>query len=395
MNIGIIGGGLIGLSLAYKLQKVFKNSNVTIFEKENELGSHQSTNNSGVLHCGLHYKNGSLKAKLAVNGISQMIDFCKENQIKHDICGKVVVSTNSYEDKILEKLASNGKLNGLNGLEFLSKSKLKSREPNVKSSKALLVPGEGIVDFRGVVDCLASKIKFNNGSINLNSKVIHADNLKNKVILKTNKIDLECDLVINCSGLQSDLVYENLLKVKRSFKIIPFRGEYFKFKPEYNDYVNHLVYPVPDPKFPFLGVHYTRLINGDLTVGPNAVLAFKREGYRFKDFSFKEFIDSITYPGLITFVLKHPKFCFDEIMSSLSKDIFLSSARKMIPDLKKNMIEKDYSGVRAQAIEKNGDLIMDFKVLKIKNQIHVLNAPSPGATSCFAIADHIINKYIL
>ena len=389
-NIVIIGGGIIGLSVAFKYQKKFPNHKVVVIEKENKIGQHQSGRNSGVLHCGLYYKPGSLKAKLAVNGIKEMTDFCKKNQIDHEICGKVVVATNENEVKTLENLAIRGGLNGLKNLKFLNKNELAKREPHVYAKKALLVPEEGIVDFKAVQLKLKDLIIENGGKIIQNQRVT---GLASENILKTNKDEYLFNLIFNCSGLHTDRVFENLTGLKPKIKIIPFRGEYFKFKNNFKNLVNHLIYPVPDPKFPFLGVHFTRMINGDREVGPNSVLAFKREGYKNTDISLHDLYDSLTYSGLIKFVLNNFSFSLNEFTTSLSKNLFIKKAKKMIPDVKSSMFEKGISGVRAQAVQKTGNLLMDFEIVKHKNQIHVLNAPSPGATASLSIADHIL-KYI-
>ncbi len=268
MKIAIIGGGIVGLSIGYKLQLI-KGNKVTLFEKEHEVGLHQSGRNSGVLHCGLAYKPGSLKAKLAVNGIKQMVSFCKKNNINHEICGKIVVAQNDLEIKNLDNVFKRGKKNGLNGLKFLSNSELKIREPYVSAKKSLLVPEEGIVDYKGVMKCLEKQIKEYGGSIKLSSNIKKIENKINKIHI--NNVDDEFDLLINCSGLQADITFKNLTKEKRPLKIVPFRGEYYKLTKSAKKLVNHLIYPVGNPKFPFLGVHFTKMINGDREVGPNAV----------------------------------------------------------------------------------------------------------------------------
>ena len=390
-NVIVVGGGIIGLSIAYKYQLKYPKDNLIVLEKESDIGLHQSGRNSGVLHCGLYYKPNSLKAKLAVDGIKQMTDFCKVNEIDHDICGKVVVATNYDEVKALEGLASRGKINGLEKLKFLTKSELKKREPFVVSKKSLLVPQEGIVDYKKVQQTLKQIIISNGGQIMQNEKVICL-NSSNKDVLETLKNEYKFDLLFNCAGLHADRIYTKLTKLKPQIKIIPFRGEYFKFKDNYKNYVNHLVYPVPDSKFPFLGVHFTRMINGDREVGPNAVLAMKREGYSNTEISFKDSFDSLTYEGLIKFVLNNFSFSLNEFKSSMSKNIFIKKAKKMIPDVNSDMFEKGTTGVRAQAVERNGNLLMDFNIVKHNNQIHVLNAPSPGATASLAIADYVLNN---
>jgi (S)-2-hydroxyglutarate dehydrogenase len=395
-DVAIIGGGILGLAIGFKLSSELKGYQVSLFEKENQLGTHQSGNNSGVLHCGLYYQPGSLKAQLAVDGIRTMINYCEKNKINHDVCGKVVVASNEREETYLDNLAKRGSENGLKGLKYLNQTELKQREPYVKSRKTLLVPEEGIVDYKAVMNSFSDYIQNNNGKIYLNSKVLNLKLQSNsKYILETKSLSQEFDLVINCSGLFSDRNFEKLTHQKSPIKIIPFRGEYMKIKDKYNEICNHLIYPVPDPNYPFLGVHFTRMINGQREVGPNAVLALKREGYSNKDFSLKDTFETLTYKGFLNFMTKNFKFAVGEFASSISTKEFVKKAKKLIPDVDENMFEKvGTAGVRAQAIDKDGALIMDFRIEKIQNQIHVLNAPSPGATASLAIAEYIIDKYI-
>ena len=392
-KIGIIGGGILGLSIAHALV-LTKKYKVHLFEKENEIGQHQSGNNSGVLHCGLYYEPGSLKANLAVNGIREMISFCKKHKIDHDICGKLVVASNEYEVKSLENLAKRGELNGLKGLKFLNKSELNKREPNVLAFKSLLVPEEGIVDYRQVMNKLSEIIQECGGMIHLNSKIQKVINQNNSITVFSNENEINFDKIINCTGLFSDRTFNLITKKKRPLRIIPFRGEYMKIKSEYNDIINHLIYPVPDSKYPFLGVHFTRMVNGDREVGPNAVLAFKREGYKNTDFSISDTLDSVVYKGFFNFLKNNFSFAIGEFSSSIFLSSFVNKAKKLIPDIKPEMLEKGNAGVRAQAMDPNGDLIMDFRIVNEKNQIHVLNAPSPGATASLSIANHIINNYL-
>lgn len=394
-KIAILGGGIIGLALAYKLSKQYLNYEIHLFEKESGLGKHQSGNNSGVLHCGLYYQPNTLKAKLAVDGIREMIKFCRDNEINHEVCGKVVVASNSKETKILLNLAERGKLNGLKGLKFLNKEELKRREPYVKANKALLVPEEGIVDYKMVMETLSVLIKKKGGIIHLNAMIDRVTVRDNgNLVISSAGNEFNFELLINCTGLHTDRTYKLLTSKKRPLRIIPFRGEYMNLKDPYKELVNHLVYPVPDAQYPFLGIHFTRMINGEREVGPNAVFAFKREGYKNTDFSVKDTIDSLTYTGFQKFIKNNFSFVMREFLSSLSVDSFIKKAQRMIPDIDKSMIKKGISGVRAQAMDNKGGLIMDFKIEKIGNQIHVLNAPSPGATASLAIADHIINKFV-
>ena len=393
-NIAIVGGGIVGLATAYKLQKRMPNAKVTLFEKEDSIGKHQSGRNSGVLHCGLYYQPGSLKAKLAVGGIQEMTDYCVANEIPHEICGKICVANDDREIKFLEDLADRGNRNGLAGLRYLTDSQIKTREPNVIAKKALLVPQEGIVDYKAVMKSLAQHIKNNGGEIITGVKIINAENHANEVILKSSSQESKFDLVFNCAGLHSDRNFKNLTGKKRPLRIVPFRGEYLMLKPEFQNLVNHLIYPVPDPEFPFLGVHFTRLITGEREVGPNAVFALKREGYTNTDISLRDTFDSLTYSGFLNFITKNFAFSMNEFGSSLFTTLFLKKAKKLIPDISADMFMKGTAGVRAQAMDPSGKLMMDFHIAREGNQIHVLNAPSPGATASLSIADHILNEYL-
>ena len=394
-KIAIVGGGIIGLSLAYKLQLKFPESNITLFEKESKVGLHQSGRNSGVLHCGLHYEPNSLKAKLAVSGIAQMTKFCKDYDIDHDICGKIVVATQNREISFLDNLAMRGKKNGLQNLTFLTKSELKKREPFVNAKKTLLVPQEGIVDYTSVMIKMKELIESKGGEIIYSTKINSANNINDKVVVSSSENEWEFDSIFSCGGLYADKNYSKFTGKKRPLRIIPFRGEYLMLKPEAKKLVNHLIYPVPDPQFPFLGIHFTRLTNGDREAGPNAVFAFKREGYKNTDISIEELFDSISYKGFIKFGLKNFIFCMKELKGSLFMSDFIKKAQILIPEINREHLTKGTAGVRAQAMDDSGKLLMDFNVLKEGNQIHILNAPSPGATASLAIADYIINNYYL
>jgi L-2-hydroxyglutarate oxidase len=394
-TIGVIGGGIIGLASAYKLQQQYPRAKVYLFEKESRLGMHQSGRNSGVLHCGLYYEPGSLKAKLAVSGIQQMTEFCQKHSISHEICGKVVVASNDREVGFLNNLAKRGHANGLEGLKFLSKEALKSREPFVLATGALLVPEEGIVDYKMVMEKLSELITLGNGEIILNTRISKASENGKQVVISDDKREWNLDLLVNCTGLHTDRTFKNLTKANTSpIRIVPFRGEYYKLLPDAEKLCNHLIYPVPDPEYPFLGVHFTRMIAGEREVGPNAVFAFKREGYTNTDFSLNDTFESLTYKGFLNFVSHNFKFSMDELGSSLFKSLFLKKARKLVPELNGSHLVKGMAGVRAQAMDPAGRLIMDFRVVREGHQVHVLNAPSPGATASLAIADYIIKEYI-
>ena len=392
MNIAIVGGGIVGLALGYKLSKI-KGNKVHVFEKEKEVGFHQSGRNSGVLHCGLAYKPGSLKAELAVSGIKQMVNYCKKYKINHDVCGKIVVASNEDEAKLLENTAKRGKLNGLKGLKYLSDNELKEREPFVSSYKSLLVPEEGIVDYMGVMLSMKENLINSNGDVFLNSKIEKIEERKNLSYINNNS-SVGYNIIIYTTGLQSDINYKKFTKNKLSAKIVPFRGEYYTLKDHAKKLVNHLIYPVGNPKFPFLGVHFTRMINDDREVGPNAVLAFKREGYKNSDISINDMIDYLGYSGFLKFIGKNFTFCLNEFSTSILKSSFLKKTQKLIPEIRSKDIKSGPAGVRAQGIDSSGNLMMDFEVKTHNNQIHVINAPSPAATSALSIADHIIKNYI-
>ena len=392
MNIAIVGGGIVGLALGYKLSKV-KGNTVHVYEKEKEVGFHQSGRNSGVLHCGLAYKPGSLKAQLAVSGIKQMIKYCKDFNVSHDICGKIVVANNENEIDLLDNTAKRGKLNGLKGLKYLNKNELKEREPFVSSLKTLLVPEEGIVDYKGVMLSMKENIINNGGDVFLNKKIEKIEEKKKKIFINNNS-SISYNNIIYTTGLQSDINYKKFTKNKLNAKIVPFRGEYYTLVDDAKKLVNHLIYPVGNPKFPFLGVHFTRMINGDREVGPNAVLAFKREGYNNSDISIYDMIDYLGYSGFLKFIGKNFSFCVNEFSTSILKSSFLKKTQNLIPEIRSKDIKTGPAGVRAQGINSSGNLMMDFEVKTYKNQIHVINAPSPAATSALSIADYIIEKYL-
>lgn len=390
MRIGVVGGGIIGLAAAYKAQLKYPDAKVILFEKEDEVGLHQSGRNSGVLHCGLYYKPGSLKAKLAVDGIRQMTAFCDLNNVPHEICGKIIIASDDREIKLLHDLAKRGEENGLKGLKLLSREEALKREPYINVAEGLLVPEEGIIDYKAAMNKLSELIQRNGGEIFTNRTIKKSVKKISGVVLETSGGDHEFDLVYYCAGLFSDRVFESATGEKSPIRIIPFRGDYYKIKEERKELVNHLIYPVPDPQYPFLGVHFTRMVNGAREVGPNAVLAFKREGYNFFDFSMKDTIQSLGYNGFQKFIKDNFLFALDELKSSLIKSKFLGKAKKLIPDISDEDLIKGSSGVRAQAIDENGKLVMDFVIEKRDREIFLLNAPSPGATAAFAIADYLI-----
>jgi L-2-hydroxyglutarate oxidase len=391
-RIAVIGGGIIGLATAYKLLLHSPGLHVELFEKESGPGQHQSGRNSGVLHCGLYYQPGSLKARLAVEGIREMTQFCRDHEIPHDISGKVVVATNEQQVATLHELAARGKANGLTGLKFLTQAELRAREPYVRAIQALLVPEEGIVDYKAVMAKLVELIRERGGEVHFSCPVWSVtESAQGEITIATHSGEHTFDRIISCTGLHSDRTYSAYTKKKSPLRIVPFRGEYLSFKPEYRDLVNHLIYPVPDIKYPFLGVHFTRMINGDREVGPNAVLALKREGYTNRDINLRDAFDALAYSGLLNFLRKNTAFALGEFVSSLSMRSFINKARAMMPEINESMLEKGSSGVRAQAMDTSGKLLMDFNIERVGRQVHVLNAPSPGATSSLAIGQQLYN----
>lgn len=390
----VVGGGLVGLAIAHKLLEKNAQFKVLLFEKEEQVGLHQSTHNSGVLHCGLHYKPGSLKAKLAVQGVEEMTNFCIKHHVNHDVCGEIVVATDPSESAALQELHRRGNANGLKGLKMLTKAEAKAREPYANVYEALLVPQEGIADYKGVTLKLRELIESKGGEVICNTKIDRLTNHQNKVVLSDGNNEWEADYVITCTGLFADRTYQDLTKKKSPIKIVPFRGEYLELTEDATHLFNHLIYPVPNAKFPFLGVHFTRMINGSKEVGPNAVLATKREGYSNKDFSLADTWDAITYKGMLKFLAQNFSFSMKEFATSFSDAAFIKKAQKLVPEIQAHHLKRGNAGVRAQAVGADGQLLMDFEVVREGNQIHVLNAPSPAATASLAIAGHVLENYV-
>ena len=389
----VIGGGVVGLATAWRLQTMQPGSRVCLLEKEPEVGRHQSGHNSGVLHCGLYYKPGSTKAILAVRGIRQMVEFCREAGIAHEVCGKLVVACDDAELARLHKLEERGRQNGLEGIEFLGREAMLEREPNVGGIAALRVPQEGIVDYPAVCSELKRRITANGGDVQTGARVTRLEQRGDEWIATTPKGEFAGRYLVNCAGLHCDRV-AGLAGEKRETRIVPFRGEYYKLVEGSKGLVRHLIYPVPDPQFPFLGVHFTRLIHGGTEAGPNAVLAFAREGYRKTDVNVRDLLDALTYSGLWRFVAKYPRMTALELWQSLSKRRFCKALQKLVPSIRVTDIEPGGAGVRAQAMAREGDLIQDFSLIQRPAALHVLNAPSPAATASLAIGEEIVRKIL-
>lgn len=391
-QVAIIGGGIVGTSIALNLLKIKKIS-LVVLEAEEKLSSHQTGNNSGVIHSGIYYKPGSLKALNCAAGREMMYKYCEDNNIKHERCGKIIIATNTDEIPFLNELESRGKANGLKGLKRLPAEEIKEHEPNVSCIEGLYVPETGIVDYIQVTESYAKNIVDLGGEVKTSSKFLSLSNDQNDLVLQTSNGDVKTKFLINCAGLQSDRVAK-LCGIHPNLQIVPFRGEYYKLRAENEYLVKNLIYPVPDPKFPFLGVHFTRMVNGGIEAGPNAVLAFKREGYSKKDFSLPDVTQMLLYTGFWKMAAKHYKMGIGEFYRSFSKPAFVHALQKLVPDIQYDDIYPAGSGVRAQALEPDGKLVDDFRIVEKEKMIHVLNAPSPAATASLSIGKTIAEKAI-
>lgn len=387
----IVGGGLVGLGTAWQLLRSGRVKQLTLLEKEARVGAHQSTHNSGVLHAGLYYKPGSLKARLAVEGIREMSAYCREKKIPHEICGKVVVAVDESEVPRLRELESRGQANGLQGLRWLDGNGLRAIEPHAAGVAALHVPEEGIVDYAAVCESLKTDIEQAGGTIVTGAEVRRLEEQAGRWTADTQAGKYDGDFLINCAGLYCDRICR-LAGGAPTDRIVPFRGEYYKLRDESSGLVRHLIYPVPDPKFPFLGVHFTRLIGGGIEAGPNAVLAFAREAYRKTQFKVGDMADALTFPGFWKFLARHPRMAWDEGIRSLSRSLFCKSLQRLVPDLREQDLVPGGAGIRAQAISKDGELVQDFRLVAGSRALHVLNAPSPAATASLAIGKEIVSR---
>ncbi|MFV8829971.1 L-2-hydroxyglutarate oxidase [Alkalihalobacterium sp. APHAB7] len=389
-DFAIIGGGIVGLSVGKGILEKFPSAKVVVLEKEKVLASHQTGHNSGVIHSGLYYKPGSFKAKFARHGNESMVAFCQEHQIEHEVCGKVVVATNDEELPLLEALYKRGLDNQLT-IKKICADQLKEIEPHVSGKAAIHVPMAGIVNYKQVSETLAKLIRERGGVLKLNTNVQKIKENGSYVEIDTNNGTYQAKMLINCAGLHSDRIAK-LTGYLMDMKIVPFRGEYFELKPEKRDLVKHLIYPVPNPSFPFLGVHFTRMIGGGVEAGPNAVLSLKREGYKKTDFHPVDFFEIMKYQGFWKLARKNVKEGFVEITRSLNKRKFVQSLQKLIPEITVNDLEPAPAGVRAQALKTDGSLVDDFYIIVGKRSIHVCNAPSPAATASLQIGSEIVRR---
>lgn len=387
-DITIIGGGIVGLATGLTLKNSNPHLKILLLEKETELAKHQTGNNSGVIHSGLYYKPGSLKATNCIHGYNLLIDFCQQNEIPFERCGKIVVATEKPELPLLENLYARGQQNGLQNLKKLGKEELLEYEPHVVGLAGIFVPQTGIVDYKLVAQKYGDLIRSKGGEINLGERVLDIQSSEDKCVVVTQKTSYTTKLVINCAGLYSDKV-ARMTVPNLNVKIIPFRGEYYKLTKEKEYLVKNLIYPVPDPNFPFLGVHFTRMAKGGVEAGPNAVLAFKREGYKKSDINLSELAETLAWPGFQKVAAKYWRTGFGEMYRSFSKAAFTKALQKLIPEIVESDLAPGGAGVRAQACDRSGGLVDDFLILEEKKVINVCNAPSPAATSSLAIGETV------
>ena len=389
-DVVIIGGGIVGLATAYRLQERYPSAKVTILEKEGSLAFHQSGRNSGVLHSGIYYRPGSLRATNCREGKKAMIEFCEREGVAYDICGKVIVAINESELPNLQNIFERGQANGVQ-CEIIGAERLHELEPHAAGIQAIHVPEAGIVDYPAVCEKLANRIREKGGTIQLNALVTGMQRSQGRMVVQNTAEDIEARCVITCAGLHCDRVAK-LSGSNPSAKVVPFRGEYYELNPDVQHLCRNLIYPVADPKFPFLGVHFTRLIHGGVECGPNAVLAFAREGYTKLDINLIDLFESLTYPGFIRMAAKHWKTGCGEIWRSFSKAAFVRALQRLMPDIRAEHLHSAPSGVRAQALGRDGKLVDDFVIEENDLVVNVLNAPSPAATAALNVGRLIVDK---
>jgi L-2-hydroxyglutarate oxidase len=394
-DVAVIGGGIVGTATAMAIASGYRAHppaarplSAVVLEAEDRLAAHQTGNNSGVIHSGLYYKPGSLKATLCVEGRRALYDFCRERGVRHEQCGKVVVATREAEIPALEELARRGEANGLEGVKRLNAEQLRDQEPHVRGLAGLLVPETGIVKYSEVTEAYGAVVRELGGEVWTDANVAAVRRDGAGLVLETARGPVACSAVVNCGGLQSDRV-ARLCGVTPDVRIVPFRGEYYTLSPGRSNLVRNLVYPVPDPRFPFLGVHFTRMIGGGVEAGPNAVLSLARHGYRRTSFSLRDACSTGSYIGFWRMARKFWKTGFGEFHRSFSKRAFLSALRRLIPELELDDLRPGGAGVRAQALDRTGALVDDFRVIQADRMVHVLNAPSPAATASISIGRYI------
>src|SRR5436190_5766784 len=390
VDLAIIGGGIVGLATALEAVRRNGGRRIALLEKESTIGRHQTGHNSGVIHSGIYYKTGSLKAKNCVAGAAAMVEFCRDHNIAFDVCGKVVVATSESELSGLQELLRRGTANGVPGLAMIDKNRLHELEPHCTGIAALYVPGTGIADYPGVARKYAELIEAGGGQILTQSQVRGIRRNGQAIIIESDRAAVEANFAINCAGLHSDRVMR-LAGDGQGLKIVPFRGEYYEIIPARRSLVRSLIYPVADPRFPFLGVHFTRRITGGIEAGPNAVLALKREGYRKTDFNLKDTVETAMFPGFWRMARKYWWDGFGEYYRSLNKAAFTRALQKLVPEIQSSDLEPAGSGVRAQALDNTGKLLDDFCIVRSERMIHVCNVPSPAATASLVIGRQIID----
>ena len=393
-DVTIIGGGIVGLATALQLKQQRPGLSVTLIEKEPAVARHQTGHNSGVIHSGLYYKPGSLKATNCIRGYQMLLDFCNAEGIPYDLCGKIVVATKQTEVPQLDMLHTRGQQNGLGGLRMMTLAELREIEPHVNGVAGMFVPQTGIIDYKQVSEKYAQKFQSLGGEIRLGERVEQVTAGQSLSIVVTDKNRYETKLVVNCAGLYSDKIAQLTQRDPIDVKIVPFRGEYFKIRPEKEYLVKNLIYPVPDPNFPFLGVHFTRMIHGGVEAGPNAVLAFQREGYAKSDVNLKELFETLAWPGFQKVAVKYWQTGLGEMYRSFSKSAFTKALQELIPAVQESDLEAGGAGVRAQACDRTGGLLDDFAILETDKAINVVNAPSPAATSSLSIGRTVSERVL-
>lgn len=387
----VAGAGIVGLSTAYKLSKKFPDASILVLEKENRVAAHQTGHNSGVIHSGVYYQPGSYKAKNCVDGRHQLVDYCRENGVQHEICGKIIVASEEKDLPRLHNLFERGLQNEIEDISLIDEQEMKEIEPFVAGVQAIHVPCAGIVDFTDVCQSLHGKLKESGNTVIFDTPVKAVLQTNGCLTVQSEKESFKTKHFINCTGLHSDRVAK-ASGIKPEIKIVPFRGEYFELTPEAQHKVKGLIYPMPNPEFPFLGVHFTKMALGGVECGPNAVFAFKREGYKKTSFDLKDTIETFDFPGFWRLAGKHWQMGLDEIYRSFSKSGFLKNLQKLIPSITLADLKNSPSGVRAMALKPDGELVDDFYFETTDREIHVLNAPSPAATAGLSIGDEIVKK---